>query len=72
MASKIFHTKDWSYGLQFEVFTNSLKNSDIKVYKNGFHHWMDSFGLHFYAMVVHRLRIIFFKQDKYYGNGISN
>ena len=72
MASKIFHTKDWRYGLQFETFTNALKNSDIKVYKNGFHHWMDSSGCHFYAMVIHRLRIIFFKQDKYHGNGISN
>lgn len=70
MASKIFHTKDWSFGIQFETFDKSKK--DIKVYQNGFHHWMDSFGVHFFAMVIHRLRIIVFKKDKYHGTRISN
>lgn len=67
MASKIFHTKDLRYGLQFETFTNALKNSDIKVYKNGFHYWLDSHGCNFYAMVIHRFRIIVWKQDERYG-----
>ena len=68
MASKIFHTKDWRFGIQFETFTKAMK--DIKVYKNGFHHWMDSGGCHFYAMVICIFRIIVFKQDNHYG--ISN
>ena len=67
MASKIFYTKDWRYGVQFETFTKALKNSDIKVYKNGFHHWADSHGCNFYAMVIHRFRIIVWKQDERYG-----
>ena len=65
MASKIFHTKGWNYGIQFETFSKAMK--DIKVYNNGFHYWVDSSRCHFYAMVIHRFRIIFWRQDKNYG-----
>lgn len=69
MASKIFHTKDWMFGIQLEILPKSIKNSDVKEFKNGFHHWMDSFGCNFYAMVIHRFRFIVWKHSSDYGCG---
>lgn len=64
---KSIYTKDYKLGISIETFRKVCKTIS-NVYKTGFHKWIDSGGTTFYSLVIHRFRIIFWKQN----NNLTN
>ena len=68
---KSFYTKDYTYGISFEIFPKSAKELEkdygIKAYKTGLRKWTDSCGGKFYALIIHTFRIIIWTPNKNWG-----
>lgn len=64
---KSIHTKDYKQGIIIEIFRKS-NISISNIFKTGFHKWTDSHNTTFYSLVIHRFRIIFWKQT----NNLTN